>query len=346
MTTQRRREPTRTAGIFKRRTRRGDVYDVRYRTKDRLQVAQTFPTLDEAEAFLIEQKHRVLRGTHIDRAKQQTTWDTVAKAWMRAKEMKGRKARTLKGYQHILDSWCAPWDDYAIGSISFGDVQALIESVTEKGRSPHTVRNVFNVVRGVLGYAVRAGYIHRNVALLVTEDLPALTHHEPHFLTAHEVELLARQFNDKGALIVRLAAWSGLRAGEIAGLRVKHVNQVRSKITVAETVIVLKNELPADTPKSTKSIALCQWGRTSRRCWPTGSRTTGSPIQRTTSSPARMTSSTTAGGTPSSSFLPLPPLALPHCGSTTSGIPTPASCTPRVGPCWKSHDGWGTAPIA
>ena len=261
MKTQRRQERTRTAGVYKRRTRRGDVYYARYRTKDRQQVGQTFTTLEEAEAFLIEQKHRVHRGTHIDKAKQKTSWSTVAEAWMKAKEMKGRKARTLKGYQHILDSWCAPWDDYAIGSIEFGDVQALIESVTEKGRSPHTVRNVFNVVRGVLGYAVRAGYLHQNVALLVTEDLPALTHHEPHFLTAHEVELLARQFNDKGALIVRLAAWSGLRAGEIAGLRVKHINQVRSKITVAETVIVLKNELRADTPKSTKSNRVVPVGK-------------------------------------------------------------------------------------
>ena len=58
MKTQRRQERTRTAGVYKHRTRRGDVYYARYRTKDRQQVGQTFTTLEEAEAFLVAEALR------------------------------------------------------------------------------------------------------------------------------------------------------------------------------------------------------------------------------------------------------------------------------------------------
>lgn len=248
------RLPTRTAGIYKRPRQRGAVFEARYRTKGGDQVGRTFPTLEEAEGFLIDQKHRVRAGEYIDKSKATTPWSVVAEQWMNSKRLKGRKARTLKGYQHTLDSWCAAWDDWPIASLGFDDVQALIVRMVDDGKAPQTVRNVFNVVRGVLGYAVKAGYTRTNPALLVSDDLPQqVTAHEPRFLTAEEVARLAAVLDDTSALIVRLAAWSGLRAGEIAGLRVNRVDVLRARVTVAETVIALKGALVADTPKSKKS---------------------------------------------------------------------------------------------
>lgn len=248
------RQPTRTAGVYKRPRRRGEVYEARYRAKDGKQVGKTFPTLEAAEGFLIDQKHRVRAGEYIDKSKANTPWSVVAEQWMNSKRLKGRKARTLKGYQHTLDSWCSDWDDWPIASIGFDDVQALIVRMVDDGKAPQTVRNVFNVVRGVLGYAVKAGYTRTNPALLLSDDLPQqTTAHEPRFLTADEVARLAAVLDDRSALIVRLAAWSGLRAGEIAGLRVNRVDVLRARVTVAETVIALKGALVADTPKSKKS---------------------------------------------------------------------------------------------
>lgn len=245
---------TRTAGVYKRSRDRGDVYEARYRTKDGRQVGRTFPSLEAAEAFLVEQKHRVRSGDYIDKDKANTPWATVADQWLASKKVKGRKERTLRGYRHTLDSWCAPWDDWPIASIGYEDVQALVVMMNDAGKAPQTVRNVFNVVRGVLGYAVKAGYTRTNPALLMSDDLPAqVAAREARYLTAGEVAGLAVELDDVGSLIVRLAAWSGMRAGEIAGLRVRSVDPMRSRVTVSETVVVLKGELRADTPKSRKS---------------------------------------------------------------------------------------------
>jgi len=250
------RLPTRTAGIYKRPRQRGAVFEARYRTKTGEQVGRTFPTLEEAEGFLIEQKHRVRAGEYIDKSQANTPWSVVAEQWMNSKRRKGRKVRTLKGYQHTLDSWCSDWNDWPVGSIGFGDVEALIARMVDEGKAPQTVRNVFNVVRGVLSHAVKAGYTRANPALLLSDDLPPqATNHEPRFLTRDEVARLAAALDETGALIVLLAAWSGLRAGEIAGLRVNrlHVGEKKNWVTVAETVVALKGELRADTPKSRKS---------------------------------------------------------------------------------------------
>jgi integrase len=54
-------------------------------------------------------------------------------------------------------------------------------------------------------------------------------------------------------LLVTLAAWSGLRRGELAGLRVRRVDTDRHRIDVQETVINLGGERHEDTPKSEDS---------------------------------------------------------------------------------------------
>lgn len=52
---------------------------------------------------------------------------------------------------------------------------------------------------------------------------------------------------------MNFAAWSGLRAGEVGGLRVGRVNVLRNEVTVAETVVRLRGCLVQGEPKSRRS---------------------------------------------------------------------------------------------
>jgi integrase len=251
------RSTGRTAGISKRQRRKGTVYEVRYRANESgvvRQRARTFATEDEAKAFLATVKHQVQTGDYIDPALARKTWATVAAEWQEQKATSGKKQRTLRGHGFTLTKWCSRWDDQAISSVTYADVQGLINEMVEAGRRPQTVRNVFNVVRGVLDYAVDAGYIRSNPAVRLRKHLPKGQTSEPRYLTAAQVETLASSLRAPHDLFVRLAAWSGLRAGELAGLRVNRVDVLRSRITVAETVVDMGKEgLKADTPKSAKS---------------------------------------------------------------------------------------------
>ena len=251
------RSTGRTAGISKRQRRKGTVYEVRYRATEGdgvRQRARTFGSEDEAKAFLATIKHQVQTGDYIDPALARKTWATVAAEWSEQKATSGKKQRTLRGHGFTLNKWCSRWDDRAISSVSYADVQGLINEMVEAGRRPQTVRNVFNVVRGVLDYAVDAGYIRSNPAVRLRKHLPKGDSAEPRFLSAAQVETLAASLPSPHDLLVRLAAWSGLRAGELAGLRVNRVDVLRSRITVAETVVDMgKGGLQVDTPKSAKS---------------------------------------------------------------------------------------------
>lgn len=75
-----------------------------------------------------------------------------------------------------------------------------------------------------------------------------------HPLTAAEVGALATQVQLACGLALRFAAWSGLRAGEIAGLRVQALDPLRHEVRVEETVIrLVGGRWQGGTPKSASS---------------------------------------------------------------------------------------------
>lgn len=93
------------------------------------------------------------------------------------------------------------------------------------------------------------------------------------FLTAAEVNVLAEAMRIAGlaadkrkgirpdelkaegdAIMIRFMAWTGLRRGEIAGLRVRHLNPLRDTVRVEETVVRSKNAgWVVETPKTQRS---------------------------------------------------------------------------------------------
>ncbi len=70
----------------------------------------------------------------------------------------------------------------------------------------------------MLATAVEANRLARNPANGVR--LPRIVRREMHFLTAAPVEQLAKVIAPPFALLVRFDAYTGLRAGELAALRV------------------------------------------------------------------------------------------------------------------------------
>ena len=119
-----------------------------------------------------------------------------------------------------------------------------------------------------MGYAVKAGRIRANPCGPAIE-LPALQRREMLFLTVAEVEALAdaisyrppRNKHDAGygprpefSLLVRMAAYTGLRAGELAALKVKHLNLRDGTVHVAESVSDVNGKLHTSTPKTRAGI--------------------------------------------------------------------------------------------
>jgi integrase len=84
--------------------------------------------------------------------------------------------------------------------------------------SPTTIRYAYIILRIALGRALKLGRVHRNVATLI--DRPAQARHELQPMSAKQARtLLGSVAGDRLEAPYRLAIASGLRQGELLGLR-------------------------------------------------------------------------------------------------------------------------------
>jgi len=93
------------------------------------------------------------------------------------------------------------------------------------------------VLRQVLELARASGAIKSNPCDGLR--LPRVTQVEPVFLSAEQVELLARATRPPYDMLVRLVAATGLRPSEVCGLRVGRVNLMKRTMEVSEALTVV-----------------------------------------------------------------------------------------------------------
>ena len=175
------------------------------------------------------------------------------------------KPSTRERYAGILREHVVPaWDRVQLANVSHADVQAWVTSLS-RTRSPSTVRKVHRVLSLVLDLAVRDGRLARNVAEKI--NLPRPVKEEQRHLTIDQVEALAtecgypsefskhRPFGERECetyrLVVLFLAYTGVRFGEMAALRVGRLHLDRRRAVIAESVTVVQGQgLVWGTPKT------------------------------------------------------------------------------------------------
>jgi integrase len=91
------------------------------------------------------------------------------------------------------------------------------------------------------------------------QDLPESKRQEMRFLDSPQVAVLAGTMDARYRPLVLLAAYGGLRAGELFALRRHRLDLLRGKVDVAETVVEVRGELHVGPPKTDagkRSVAL------------------------------------------------------------------------------------------
>jgi len=125
-----------------------------------------------------------------------------------------------------------------------------------KQRSPATVRKLHCVLSLILDTALKDGRLARNVAHGV--NLPRPLREEQRYLTHAQVEALAeacarppgvakhRRLDEREdesyRLVLLFLAYTGVRFGEMAALRVSRLDLTRPRATIAESVTVVQGK--------------------------------------------------------------------------------------------------------
>jgi integrase len=230
-------------------TSAGKRYRVRYRKPDHMQTDKRgFRTKREAEDFLASVEVSKLRGEWVDPTRSRITVAEWAPRWYEAQLQ--LKLTTLSGYRHSLDKHILPrWGTTRIVDVGHADAQAWVTQLS-KSLAPSTVRQIYLVLAGLMKYAVRDGRLPRNPCEGI--QLPRVVKKNRGYLTHAQVRKLASGCGDYSDVVLFLA-YTGLRWGEMAALKVGRLDMLRRRIDVAEAVAPVRGELIWSTPKSHSS---------------------------------------------------------------------------------------------
>ncbi|EAP99443.1 putative phage integrase [Janibacter sp. HTCC2649] len=195
------------------------------------------------------------KGAFIAPSEGKATVKEMADRWLNGSKAAKWKPRTRAGYEGIVRHRLAPLHAHAVKDVTPAVVDAFLASMLKEGLAPSTVRHVYHVLNQSLRLAVRDRLILANPCADV--DRPGLVRDKPAIPERDEVEKLLNALADlphdraaEWSLYAEVAAYAGLRAGEITGLRVSALLPLENSLLVNETVTVISGSLSAGTPKS------------------------------------------------------------------------------------------------
>lgn len=149
--------------------------------------------------------------------------------YMAACQGRGSKRRDIETKDQILRDHIVPrFGGHRLDTISAAAVDTFRNDQIAKGLSGKTVRNHLEVLRAMLKTARRRGY----VSVVPEFELPKREHAEPNFLTFAEAEAFLAAAKAEWRVVFLVAIRTGLRLGEIKGLRWRDLDLERATMRV------------------------------------------------------------------------------------------------------------------
>lgn len=210
----------------------------------------------EAELSLAKLIHAVETGIDFNASK--LSFAEYAERWLRSKEKKVRP-KTIQRYSDLMRLHIVP----VIGNIPLLKLKPLhlekvYEEASTRGLSAQSVLHLHRVLFTALKQAVAWQLIPRNIAEAVTPPRPERREVEP--MTRREVVRVLETVVDTDLEIPTvLALGTGMRLGEVLGLRWSDVNLSKKTARIMQSVQQTTDGLvfvPPKTHRSRRSISL------------------------------------------------------------------------------------------
>jgi len=194
--------------------------------------SKTFTNLREATVWKAEQERAIRRGEYVDPKDGRQKFDDL---W--GKFLASRQPREMTPAfdrdQSYGRSLIIPYlGRLQIARINEVVIQDWVKRLTEAGKAQTTVEKALQLVFAALRFSVD----HKGLAKVPLRRLINVPKGRPpnpaRFLSAEELGQLIGEFDDYYKALVFTAGSTGLRWGELAGLRAKDVNLAEGHLTV------------------------------------------------------------------------------------------------------------------
>jgi integrase len=214
-------------------------WQARYSFKGKKE-SKVFDTSAAAWAWLAEIQVKINNGTFIAKGNRSVKFEAVGQEWLNAH--RGVTAGVKAEYRRIFENALVPvFGDEAAGEggIDYHMIQSWISEELELGTGVETLRKRKMILSMVLQHcAVALRIRHDNPCSYIR--LPGSQREEQVFLTHPEVLRLATAIGHPWSLAVRLAAYAGLRSGEMWDAKIKSLDPDKGILQIVSSVREVK----------------------------------------------------------------------------------------------------------
>lgn len=172
-----------------------------------------------------------------------------AEAWLELREL---KPRTRQLYRRQLDRFLIP----SLGDMSLRDITPAVVRVWHSRldpKNPTQRAQVYALLRAILNTAVADEILVSNPCRVRGAGVTKRARNiEP--ATLDELAQVVQEMPERYRALVLLAAWCGLRIGELAELRRRDVDVERGLLHVTRGVVRVEGAVSVGTPKSEAGV--------------------------------------------------------------------------------------------
>lgn len=219
--------------IIKRKGKNGTKWAIRFIDQDGGRHYKTIGTRRvDAEKALATVMHQNNVGEYRD-VPEVTLKDFAAK-WLKSHASNVRP-KTFDCYRQHVENRILPYfGSRRLRQINTEDVEQFKASLSKEDISPSTVGKHLLTLKMILKTAVAWGYLNRNPAEFVKK--PRHVKKEVDFLTPIELGQLISATDEKHRALIITACYTGMRRGELLGLKWGDVDFAQGRIFVQRTL--------------------------------------------------------------------------------------------------------------
>jgi len=232
-------------------------FKVRYTGPDRKlhRAGITFTTRERAQGWLSEERKLIelhewtppsLRRAQVH--KDELTLDEFARDWIAKRLVRGRplKDRTREHYLDIHERWFTPLHDLQLASITQADIDRWYHGLPA---APTMRIHAYSLLKAIYRTAVTRKLVEES-PVDVEGATARATPKDVTLLTVAQVQALSDAVPPRHRLLILLAAWCGLRFGELTALRRRDIDLAEGTITVEQAAVTVSGQRLITTPKS------------------------------------------------------------------------------------------------
>ena len=195
---------------------------VRYRARVKLQghqfTSRTFARRADAVAWEQEQAQRLRLGEWFDPRRGKVRLEVIADAWLLTRD--GVKRRTRETDRLTWKNYIEPtFGRRPVSSVTTAEIAEWAAQLVARGLSAATARRAVSTIRSIFEHAIADDRVAKNPAAKV-KPLRGSQTREGQALTEAEVLALADACRGPLSDVVVVLAYTGLRWGELAGLKI------------------------------------------------------------------------------------------------------------------------------